>query len=279
MSRLILLSVPIGNPDDLTLRGKKTLEEKTLFFVEDTRPFFNLLRSQGIESDGKKVYSFHEHSKDSRLQFAKKLMEEGEDIVFCSDAGSPLMSDPAHPLVQGALDWGFNLETVPGVSSVIAALELSGLPPYPFQFHGFLPRDLQKKKSFIALMGILGKTHVFFESPKRVDQTLEEIKKALPEADVAVLREITKKYETAYRFKASDYDNERIGINFKGEFVIVLSCVGGKDKAPLFKKAEEIALNYLESGSVKDLSKLLGCLLDRPSKEVYGSLAKMKKEK
>ncbi|MEC7183382.1 MAG: SAM-dependent methyltransferase, partial [Bdellovibrionota bacterium] len=162
MSRLILLNVPIGNPDDLTLRGRKILEEKTLFFVEDTRPFFNLLRSQGIESDGKRVYSFHEHSKDSRLQFAKKLLEEGEEIVFCSDAGSPLMSDPAHPLVKGALDWGFKLETVPGVSSVIAALELSGLPPYPFQFHGFLPRDLQKKKSFIALMGVLGKTHVFF---------------------------------------------------------------------------------------------------------------------
>ena len=279
MSRLILLSVPIGNPDDLTLRGRKILEEKTLFFVEDTRPFFNLLRSQGIESDGKRVYSFHEHSKDSRLQFAKKLLEEGEEIVFCSDAGSPLMSDPAHPLVKGALDWGFKLETVPGVSSVIAALELSGLPPYPFQFHGFLPRDLQKKKSFIALMGVLGKTHVFFESPKRVDQTLEEIKKALPEADIAVLREITKKYETAYRFKASDYDNEKIGINFKGEFVIVLSSIGGKDKAPLLKKAEEMASNYLESGSVKDLSKLLGCLLDRPSKEVYGSLAKMKKGK
>ena len=279
MSRLILLSVPIGNPDDLTIRGRKILEEKTLFFVEDTRPFFNLLRSQGIESDGKRVYSFHEHSKDSRLQFAKKLLEEGEEIVFCSDAGSPLMSDPAHPLVKGALDWGFKLETVPGVSSVIAALELSGLPPYPFQFHGFLPRDLQKKKSFIALMGVLGKTHVFFESPKRVDQTLEEIKKALPEADIAVLREITKKYETAYRFKASDYDNEKIGINFKGEFVIVLSCIGGKDKAPLLKKAEEMASSYLESGSVKDLSKLLGCLLDRPSKEVYGSLAKMKKGK
>tara|TARA_Y100001954_G_scaffold46836_1_gene49043 strand:+ start:7751 stop:8575 length:825 start_codon:yes stop_codon:yes gene_type:complete len=274
-----LLSVPIGNPDDLTLRGRKILEKKTLFFVEDTRPFFNLLRSQGIESDGKRVYSFHEHSKDSRLQFAKKLLEEGEEIVFCSDAGSPLMSDPAHPLVKGALDWGFKLETVPGVSSVIAALELSGLPPYPFQFHGFLPRDLQKKKSFIALMGVLGKTHVFFESPKRVDQTLEEIKKALPEADIAVLREITKKYETAYRFKASDYDNEKIGINFKGEFVIVLSSIGGKDKAPLLKKAEEMASNYLESGSVKDLSKLLGCLLDRPSKEVYGSLAKMKKGK
>ncbi|MBG08391.1 MAG: rRNA (cytidine-2'-O-)-methyltransferase [Halobacteriovoraceae bacterium] len=279
MSRLILLSVPIGNSEDLTLRGKKTLEEKTLFFVEDTRPFFNLLRSQGIESGKKKVYSFHEHSKDSRLQFAKKLLEEGEEIVFCSDAGSPLMSDPAHPLVNGVLDWGFELETVPGVSSVIAALELSGLPPYPFQFHGFLPREPQKKKSFIALMGVLGKTHVFFESPKRVDHTLKQIKEALPEADVAVLREITKRYETAYRFKASDYESERIGINFKGEFVIVLSCIEGRDKAPLLKKAEEMALNYLESGSVKDLSKLLGSLLDRPSKEVYGSLAKMKKGK
>ena len=279
LSRLILLSVPIGNSEDLTLRGKKTLEEKTLFFVEDTRPFFNLLRAQGISSDEKKVYSFHEHSKESRLQFAKKLLEEGEDIVFCSDAGSPLMSDPAHPLVKGVLDWGFKLETVPGVSSVLAALELSGLPPYPFQFHGFLPREPQKKKSFIALMGILGKTHVFFESPKRVDQTLKEIKEVLPEASVAVLREITKKFETAYRFKACDYDNENIGIHFKGEFVIVLSCVGGKDKGPLLKKAEEMASNYLESGSVKDLSKLLGCLLDRPSKEVYGSLAKMKKGK
>ena len=71
-----MLSVPIGNSEDLTLRGKKTLEEKTLFFVEDTRPFFNLLRSQGIESGEKKVYSFHEHSKDSRLQFAKKLFEK-----------------------------------------------------------------------------------------------------------------------------------------------------------------------------------------------------------
>jgi len=276
LSRLILLSVPIGNPDDLTLRGRKTLEEKTLFFVEDTRPFFNLLKAQKIESDEKRVYSFHEHSKESRLQFAKKLMEDGEEIVFCSDAGSPLMSDPAHPLVKSILEWGFELETIPGVSSVIAALELSGLPPYPFQFHGFLPRESQKKKNLMALMGLVGKTHVFFESPKRVNQTLEEIKTELPDSDVAVLREITKKYQSAYRFKASDYKKDQVEINFKGEFVIVLSCIGGKDKAPILKKAEELALNYLESGSVKDLSKLLGSLLDKPSKEVYGSLTKMK---
>ena len=198
--------------------------------MEDTRPFFNLLKTHGIEAKEKKVYSFHEHSKEPRLQLAKKLMEEGEEIVFCSDAGSPLMSDPAHPLVKSVLEWGFELETIPGVSSVVAALELSGLPPYPFQFHGFLPRESQKKKKLLASIGFLGKTHVFFESPKRVNQTLEELKAELPDADVAVLREITKRYQSAYRFKAGDYEKERTAINFKGEFVLVISCTGGKDK-------------------------------------------------
>lgn len=276
MSQLILLSVPIGNHDDLSSRGRKILEEKELFFVEDTRVFFDLLRSLAISKVGKRIYSFHEHSPQSRLEEAKRFLKQGEDIVLVSDAGSPVMSDPGYPLVKEVLEWGGNLETIPGVSSVLTALELSGLPPYPFQFHGFLPRDKQKKKNFFSSLKLLGQTHVFFEGPKRVESTLSLMAECLPEAQVCVARELTKKYQSVYRFSAKDYPLKKEEIVLKGEFVIVVFLKGAKDGLFKFEKSKDLALQYLESGNQKDLSKLLGSLLEKTPKEIYSTLINMK---
>jgi 16S rRNA (cytidine1402-2'-O)-methyltransferase len=276
LSQLILLSVPIGNQDDLSLRGKKILEEKEVFFVEDTRVFSDLLRTQGISKVGKKIYSFHEHSPQSRLGDAKRFLEQDEDVVLVSDAGSPLMSDPGYPLVKEVLAWGGNLETIPGVSSVLTALELSGLPPYPFQFHGFLPRDNQKKKNFFASLKLLGQTHVFFEGPRRVESTLSLMADCLPEAQVCVARELTKKYQSVYRFLSKDYLLKKEEIILKGEFVIVVFLEGAKGGLFKFEKSKVLAMKYLQSGNQKDLSKLLGSLLEKSSKEIYSTLVNEK---
>ena len=277
LSRLILLSVPIGNLDDLSLRGKKVLEEKDLFFVEDTRVFFDLLKGLGIDSKTKKVFSFHEHSPESRLNDAKKFLQEGNDIVLASDAGSPIMSDPGYPLVKGALEWGFSLDSVPGVSSVLTALELSGLPPYPFQFHGFFPRDKQKKKNLFSSMKLLGQTHVLFEAPRRVESTLSLMKECIPEAQVCVARELTKKFQSVYRFQSKDYFSKKEEIVLKGEFVIVIYLEGLKESLSQFERSKVLAAQYMESGSQKDLSKLLGPLLEMSPKEIYSSLMGLKK--
>lgn len=273
MGKIILLNTPIGNLEDLTPRVLNSLKEGETFAVEDTRVFKELLNHLGISLLGKKIYSFHDQSEQSTLN---KLvdMAQGQDLYVASEAGSPIISDPAYPLILLAYEKGIKVESYSGVSSPIMALELSGLPPIPFHFHGFLSRDSGKRQKFFAESSY--GTHIFFEAPTRVEETLSELSSIKGESDICVVRELSKKFEQVERFKGKQWPQKRESINFKGEFVILFH-----NSDPGFQSYEELRLlakDVLDKGThPKQIAKILALLLDRPAKEVYSELNSHKK--
>lgn len=271
--KLILISTPIGNLGDLTSRAKEELARLQVILAEDTRALYKLLSLIEVEASTKKISSFHDHNREGILRVIAEL-QAGQDVGIVSDAGSPVLSDPAYPLVQAVLQAGLEIETLPGVSSVVVALELSGLPPHPFSFTGFLPREREKKLELIERYLDLG-TLVCFESPHRIERTLAEIAERLPTVSVAIARELTKKFQSVYRFKAQDWERFRESVTVKGEFVLVLAREEGKKaSAASSSKLQELAQSVLDRPSAKSQAKLLSEILGIDTKEIYKLLTK-----
>ena len=217
MRKLILLDLPIGNIGDITDRVKQALIEGQFFICEDTRNFQQLMNALKIPTQGKKLMSFHDHSKTDAIQ--KIISLTGEEVYLVSDAGNPLLSDPAWPIVQYILSKGIALDVFPGPSSVTTALSLSGLPPCPFMFHGFLPRgDGPIKKELAKIKPIKG-THIFFEAPPRMKQTFIIAQELFPQTSMSITRELTKWHQTVHRV-SEKVDN--LDLTAKGEMVFLI---------------------------------------------------------
>lgn len=274
MGKIILLNTPIGNLGDLTSRVTEGLKTGTTFAVEDTRVFKELLNHLGISLHGKRIFSLHDQSEDSQIE---KLIEmaEREDLYVASEAGSPIISDPAYPIIQAAYERGIPVESYSGVSSPIMALELSGLPPIPFQFHGFLPRESGKRKKIFQEAGY--GTHIFFEAPTRIEETLDELSEVRPDADVCIVRELSKKFQQVMKLKAGNWPRKKKDMTFKGEFVFLFHNNELKNSSggELKELAQEIVA---EGAAPKKIAKLLGLILDRPTKDIYSSLSRQKKD-
>ena len=273
MSGLTLVTVPIGNMEDITVRAKAKLAECSVIVAEDTRVVKELLQRLELSYQDKQIFSFHDHSEESSLKGILKVMREKE-VIYVSDAGSPLISDPAFPLARMALDHGIELQTLPGVTSVMAALELSALPATPFHFHGFAGRD--KVQDFAKLVHSQYGTHIFFEGVSRVMKTLELLTEEFPEWDFAVCRELTKTHQSSHRFKGKEFEEVSQEMVVKGEFVILLH--NPNKKAAAKGNAENLAQEVLQKGAKpKLLAKLLSELTGLSSKEVYQELEEGRK--
>jgi 16S rRNA (cytidine1402-2'-O)-methyltransferase len=274
LGQLTLITVPIGNLGDLTERSRQKLEQGDFFLAEDTRMLRSLLGHLGISDKNKTIQSFHDHSA-GKMDWILGQISQREEVCLVSDAGSPMISDPAFPLVLRAIEDGHKIESCPGASSVIVALELSGLPPIPFHFHGFLPREKGKRKQFFnSLIGMYG-THIFFESPHRVIDSLDDMVATHNDAEIAVARELTKKFETIHRFNSENFDQEREKIAAKGEFVLLLHLPKTKGQKVGGEEFVGLAKQYLEQKRTpKQLAKLLGAILGQPTSEVYQELVK-----
>lgn len=274
MGKIILLNTPIGNLGDITPRVSEALRTGTVFAVEDTRVFKDLLNHLGVSVAGKKIFSLHDQSEDFQVS---KLLEfaQGDDLYVASEAGSPIVSDPAFPLVVAAYEKGFKVESYSGVSSPVMALELSGLPPIPFQFHGFLPRESGKRTKIFKDVGY--GTHIFFEAPTRVEDTLGELSAVRPDADIAVVRELSKKFEQVVRFKGRDWAQIKTELTFKGEFVVLFH--NKEERGESGSALKDLAQEILATGAnPKQVAKLLGMILDRPTKEIYSEINRSKRD-
>ena len=274
MGKIILLNTPIGNLGDLTPRVLEALKTGTMFAVEDTRVFKDLLSHLGISLQGKRVLSLHDQSESGQVE---KLIEtaQREDLYVASEAGSPIVSDPAYPLVLAAYENGIEVESFSGVSSPIMALELSGLPPIPFHFHGFLARESSKRAR--AFEEAAYGTNIFFEAPTRIEETMDELAVQSPELKVALVRELSKKFQQVERFSAGEWEKVKSKVTFKGEFILLIHkpVALTQMSANLKLMAGEI----LEKGAApKLLAKLLSEILDRPTKEIYSELSRQKRE-
>ena len=278
MAKLTLVGLPIGNAQDITKRAYAILENQKSFLVEDTRNFKSLLGHYGLDLSQYKLVSFHDHNKENITKLIEK-MDKGEDLYLCSDAGSPVLSDPAYPLVRAALDNGHEIETIPGVSSPVAALELSGLPPHPFKFWGFLARKDQAKISWFDELES-GVTHICFESPVRMQATLELFFKNNNSRNIkiAVARELTKLYQEVISFDLENLKKEIEKITFRGEMVLLIYIETDtkKDSTKNNSKIKELANSYIEKQSPRNLSKLISSILGGKPSEYYDQLTSKK---
>lgn len=267
MSGLVLITLPIGNNKDLTFRAKEKIEELEFIVAEDTRVFKEFCKNNAISIEGKRIESFHDHAENAKID---KIVSWTQHrwVGIVSDAGSPVISDPAFPLIRKVLENNIPLATVPGVSAVTTALELSGLPPSPFHFHAFIAREGGKKDTFFEEMSSVYGTHIFFEGVSRVEKTMDKLALEFPKESFCIARELTKTFESVYRFKGNEWEELKKEIVFKGEFVILFynPNKGTGMSGEIIKLAEEIIVS---GAHPKKLSKLLSEITGKPTKEIY----------
>ena len=221
---LYLVATPIGNVEDLSPRARHILAEAGVVAAEDTRHTRGLLARFGID---RALVSYHDHNKDARTPELVARLREGMSVAVVSDAGSPGISDPAFTLVRAAVREDVRVVPVPGPSSVLCALEVSGLPTDRFAFEGFLPRKPGRRRTRIRELRGDPRTLIFFESPHRLAAALRDLMTELGDRPASISRELTKKFEETKRGPISSllaWVGEKTP---RGEFVLV---VGGAPK-------------------------------------------------
>ena len=210
-----VVSTPIGNLEDITLRALRILKEVDLIAAEDTRHTRQLLSHFDIHNRLESCHAFNEHGKvDSLLDFA----EQGNSIALVSDAGTPSVADPGFLLVREAVKRGVQVVVVPGVSALTFSVTASGLPVDKFAFRAFAPVKSGQKEKFLTEILESKITTFFFESPYRVSKTLSELARLAPDCQCAIIREATKLHEEILRGTAQELAS--INRDWKGEFVI-----------------------------------------------------------
>ena len=218
-STLYIVSTPIGNLADITLRALETLKSVDLIACEDTRHTGILLNHYNIKN---KLTSFHEYNKKERTPEIINLIQQGKSVALVSDAGTPGISDPGFYLIREAIGHNLSVVPIPGPSALLSALVISGLASDRFCFEGFLPKRGGRKNKKLEALKNETRTMVFYDSPYRVLNSLQDMLEILGDRKIVLVRELTKKFETVMRGKISEiiaqFENKKI----KGEIVLVV---------------------------------------------------------
>jgi 16S rRNA (cytidine1402-2'-O)-methyltransferase len=238
--RLHVVSTPIGNLDDITLRALNTLKSVDLIAAEDTRRTGVLLRHFGITTP---TTSLHEHNERQKLPRLLKRLSEGADIALVSDAGTPLVSDPGQRLIAAAVREGVQVVPIPGASAVLSAIVSSGFTADSFVFAGFAPSRSTDRKKWLTSLSAEPRTIVFFESPHRITATLTDISFILVDRPISVARELTKLHEEVLRGRAND--QKLVLVSPRGEFTVVIGPQAAT-KNPTTEPSDEHVRNVFD---------------------------------
>jgi len=264
---LHVVATPIGNLKDISFRALATLAAADAVIAEDTRVTKTLLAHYGISTP---LVAYHEHNAKVIRPHLLARLESGARLALVSDAGTPLVSDPGFKLVQDALEKGLHVTAVPGPSAVLAALVIAGLPTDRFFFEGFLPHKSGPRRARLAELAQVPGTLVFFESPRRLAETLEDCAAILGPRSAAIARELTKMYESVRRGPldelASSLSQEEPP---RGEIVLLVAPpeAGAAElaEADLDAKISEALAAY----SVKDAASVVSAATGQPRRQVY----------
>lgn len=219
---LFVIATPIGNLEDISDRARKLLGQVGTVLAEDTRHSGLLLSRLGIKA---KLLSYHDHNERERTPELIKLLAAGEDLALISDAGTPCISDPGYRIVRACHEAGIKVSAVPGPSSLVAALSISGLPSDRFTFEGFLPPKGAKRERRVEQILAATCTSIVFESTHKIGRLMGELAAKAPEREVVIVREISKVYEELLRGSAAQLNKqviERAGL--KGEIVVLVAA-------------------------------------------------------
>lgn len=223
---LYLCATPIGNLEDITFRVIRTLKEVDLIAAEDTRHSIKLLNHYEIKTP---MTSYHEFNKVDKAKYLVGLLQEGRNIALITDAGTPGISDPGEELVKQAYEAGIAVTSLPGASASITALTLSGLPTRRFCFEAFLPTDKKEKQRILTELRSETRTILLYEAPHRLLKTLKELREALGDRKLTIIKELTKKHETVWQTTLSEAASVYGEQEPKGEYVIVLEGRSGEE--------------------------------------------------
>jgi 16S rRNA (cytidine1402-2'-O)-methyltransferase len=261
---LYLVPTPIGNLEDMSFRAVRILKEADLIAAEDTRNTKKLCNYFEIQTP---VVSYHEHNKESSGEKLIHKIKEGMKIALVSDAGMPAISDPGYELVEAAISEKVTVVPLPGANAALPALIASGLTCQPFYFYGFLNRSKKDKKIELESLKKQTGTLVFYESPHRLKETLSSMHDILGNRQVAICRELTKKFEEFIRGNLSEVVEWAHQDEIRGEFCLIIE---GADESKL--KEEESS--WWETLSIEEHVNHYISVKELPSKEAIKQTAK-----
>jgi 16S rRNA (cytidine1402-2'-O)-methyltransferase len=265
---LFIVSTPIGNLEDVTLRALRVLKEVSLIAAEDTRRIRKLLQAYGIKTP---VMSLYDHVESKKAPLLMSRLREGRDVAYVCDAGTPLVSDPGYLLVRRAIEDGVTVVPVPGASAVIAALSVAGLPTDQFVFCGFLPSKAARRRQFLKSLTNETRTLIFFESPRRLYVCLEDLYALWGDRRAVITRELTKKFEEIYRGTLPELLLHLKAERVRGEITLLVegSCseTRGDDPANLRERIRELRKN--PALTTKDIVGILASETGLPRNKIY----------
>jgi len=271
---LHLIATPIGAARDITLRALDLLAGCDLLVAEDTRSLRRLMELHGVALNGRRVLPYHDHNGAQMRPKLLQALREGQSVLYASEAGTPLVSDPGFGLARAAIDAGLPVLAAPGASAVMAALCVAGLPSDRFCFLGFPPAQAGARKLMLAEAAAVPATLLFYESPKRIHRFLNELCDSLgADRQAALCRELTKLHEEVLRMPLGELALAIKDRSLKGEIVLVV------DRAAPFRADEETLDAALDAAlrdmSVKEAVAQVARDLGLPRRDVYqAALAK-----
>jgi len=276
--KLFVVATPIGNMEDITLRALRVLSEVDLIAAEDTRHTGNFLKYHKIDAH---LISCHEHNEEKRSDELIERLKRGQNIALVSNAGTPAVSDPGYRLIQKSISEGIKVIPIPGVSAAISALSVSGLPTDSFIFIGFAPRKPGKRQALFHNLSKETRTLIFYESPRRLLNLLEDLLINLGERRAVLAREITKLYEEFIRGNLSQIKNH---IKFKGDIKgeCTLIVEGQTSEIPISEDDLQQEILHAMDQPGEKLSEAVRKIAERRGtsrKRVYDIALKLKKNK
>ncbi|TGD64583.1 16S rRNA (cytidine(1402)-2'-O)-methyltransferase [Tabrizicola sp. WMC-M-20] len=265
---LHFVSTPIGAARDITLRALDLLARADVLAAEDTRSLRHLMEIHGVALKDRPLVPYHEHNEAQALPKLMRALSEGKSVVYASEAGTPLISDPGFGLARAAIAEGLPVLAAPGASAVLCALTVSGLPSDRFLFAGFAPSAKAARRRFLDELVRIQATLILYESPKRIRETLGECVQVFGEERQAVVcRELTKRFEEVTRGTLADLVSAYDGRDVKGEIVLLIDR-GAVVQADA--ETVEAALDKaMASMSVKDAAAAIADAYGVPRRDVY----------
>ncbi|MDD9334625.1 MULTISPECIES: 16S rRNA (cytidine(1402)-2'-O)-methyltransferase [unclassified Candidatus Tisiphia] len=273
---LYIVSTPIGNLDDITLRALETLKNSTIILCEDTRISRKLLAKHNIKT---KLQVYNDHSDYQEREFIRTLIDNGAIVSLISDAGTPLIADPGYKLVRDLRKLNYHIDVVPGVSALTTSITISGLPSDRFLFAGFLPKTTEGKKKIFTELSNIKATLIFFETASRIEQSLHTAFTVFGNREVCVARELTKFYQEVKSGLIEDVLNFYNSNIIKGEIVLLISSASEPHKALLADDLKKFIDLYLSKGwSAKSVTDIANENFGRSysKKEIYSIVNKIK---
>lgn len=261
---LYIIPTPIGNMEDITLRAINTLKSVDVIFCEDTRVTSLLLNHLNIK---KKLISSHKFNEEKNNNKLLEFLENNKNIGVVTDRGTPIISDPGFELVKIAIENNYNVVSLPGPTAFVPALTVSGLNPQPFLFYGFLINKESKRKKELQLLKSHKETMIFYESPHRIIETLNNMLEILGNRKISISREISKKFEEIYRGTIEEIKPDMEDV--KGELVIVVSGNSGENTYDNISIIEHVNLYIKEGMTSKDAIKKVSQDRNINKNEVY----------